>query len=129
MFFYHVNVGYPLLDEGSRYLAPIRDVVWAAHAGARYARRRSATGRMPAPRPDFREQVWQHEIAADAGGEVPVAVVNDRLGARLRGGDPQGPAALLLRVAEFSGRRTMPWASSRRRTMCWVTSRRGSAAR
>src|SRR6478735_9285235 len=36
MFFYHVNLGYPLLDEGSRYLAPIRDVVWAAHAGPRY---------------------------------------------------------------------------------------------
>ena len=32
MFFYHVNLGYPLLDEGARYLAPIEDVVFAAHA-------------------------------------------------------------------------------------------------
>ena len=43
MFFYHVNVGYPVLDEGSRYLAPIEDVVFAAHAGERYRRRASAT--------------------------------------------------------------------------------------
>ena len=34
MFMYHINVGHPLLDEGARYLAPIRDVVWAAHADA-----------------------------------------------------------------------------------------------
>ena len=26
MLCYHLNVGYPVLDEGSRYLAPIRDV-------------------------------------------------------------------------------------------------------
>ena len=25
MFFYHINLGYPVIDEGSRYLAPIRD--------------------------------------------------------------------------------------------------------
>ena len=30
MFFYHVNLGAPLLAEGARYLAPIADVVWAA---------------------------------------------------------------------------------------------------
>ena len=29
MYFYHINVSHPVLDEGSRYLAPIRDVVWA----------------------------------------------------------------------------------------------------
>jgi hypothetical protein len=34
---------------------------------------------MPAPRLDFHEQVWQHELAADGNGEVPVALVNDRL--------------------------------------------------
>ena len=70
MFFYHVNVGYPLLDEGSRYLAPIEDVVWAAHAasaiaaqGVGYRTRAGAARR-------FREQVWQHELAADAAGET-----------------------------------------------------------
>ncbi len=29
---------------------------------------------------NFHEQVWQHEMATDLNGEVPVALVNDRLG-------------------------------------------------
>ncbi|RWE29520.1 MAG: DUF4432 family protein [Mesorhizobium sp.] len=80
MYFYHVNVSHPLLDEGSRYLAPIRDVVWAGHAGERYAAQEVGYRTAPAPQPGFSEQVWQHEMAADAKGEVPVAVVNDRIG-------------------------------------------------
>ncbi|UCI22105.1 aldose 1-epimerase family protein [Mesorhizobium sp. B2-1-8] len=80
MYFYHVNVSHPLLDEGSRYLAPIRDVVWAGHAGDRYKAQGVGYRTTPAPQPGFSEQVWQHEMAADAHGEVPVAVVNDRIG-------------------------------------------------
>ncbi|WP_027141520.1 aldose 1-epimerase family protein [Mesorhizobium sp. WSM3626] len=80
MYFYHVNVSHPLLDEGSRYLAPIRDVVWAGHAGERYEAQGVGYRTAPAPQPSFSEQVWQHEMAADAHGEVPVAVVNDRIG-------------------------------------------------
>ncbi len=80
MFFYHVNVGYPLLDEGSRYLAPIADVVYASHAGEAYRRQGVGYRTAPAPRDGFREQVWEHETRAGAHGEVPVALVNDRLG-------------------------------------------------
>jgi hypothetical protein len=80
MFFYHVNVGHPVLDEGSRYLAPIKDVLWASHAGELYRSQKVGYRTVPAPRPAFREQVWQHEVSADRRGEVPVAVVNDRLG-------------------------------------------------
>jgi hypothetical protein len=80
MYFYHVNVSHPLLDEGSRYLAPIKDVVWAGHAGERYEAQKVGYHTMPAPQLGFSEQVWQHEMAANATGEVPVAVVNDRLG-------------------------------------------------
>ena len=79
MFFYHVNLGYPVLDEGSRYLAPIRETVWAAHADA-YRRQGVGYRTMSAPQQDFREQVWEHETAADATGRVPVALVNDRIG-------------------------------------------------
>ena len=79
MFFYHINIGAPVLAEGSRYLAPITDVVWAAHA-ARYVAQGVGYQRIPAPQDGFAEQVWQHETAADATGEVPVALVNDRLG-------------------------------------------------
>jgi hypothetical protein len=80
MFFYHVNVGYPVLDEAARYVAPIRDVVWAAHAGAAYEGQGVGYRTMPPPRHPFREQVWQHEMVADSDGRVPVALVNDRIG-------------------------------------------------
>ncbi|TIS55455.1 aldose 1-epimerase family protein [Mesorhizobium sp.] len=80
MYFYHINVSHPLLDEGSRYLAPIRDVVWVGHAGERYQAQKVGYRTVPAPQLGFSEQVWQHELGADGAGEVPVAVVNDRLG-------------------------------------------------
>ena len=78
MFFYHVNIGAPLLEAGARYLAPIVDVVWAAHA-SRYLAQNVGYQTVPAPQDGFAEQVWQHEAAADAQGQVPVALVNDRL--------------------------------------------------
>jgi hypothetical protein len=78
MFFYHVNLGYPLLDEGARYLAPIEDVVFATHAD-RYRAQGVGYRRVAAPSDDFIEQVWQHETSADAAGETHVALVNDRL--------------------------------------------------
>jgi hypothetical protein len=80
MFFYHVNISHPLLDEGARYVAPVRDVVWAAHAGADYRRQHAGYRTLSGPKLGFREQVWQHELGADAEGESPVMVANDRLG-------------------------------------------------
>jgi hypothetical protein len=80
MFCYHINVGHPVLAEGSRYLAPISDVVWAAHAGDAYRRQAVGYRRLPGPQHGFHEQVWQHELAADGNSAVPVAVVNDALG-------------------------------------------------
>lgn len=83
MFFYHVNLGAPLLGEGARYLAPIADVVWAGHVD-RYSDQGVGYQRIPAPQEQFAEQVWQHETAADVEGWVPVALVNDRLGLGLQ---------------------------------------------
>jgi len=80
MLCYHINVGHPVLEQGSRYLAPIRDVVWAAHAGEEYRRQDTGYRTLPGPKLDFHEQVWQHELDADDAGAVPVALVNDRLG-------------------------------------------------
>ena len=80
MYCYHINVGHPVLEEGARYLAPIADVVWAAHAGEDYRRQGVGYRTMPAPQRDFHEQVWQHELAPDADGRQSVALVNDRLG-------------------------------------------------
>jgi Domain of unknown function (DUF4432) len=80
MFCYHINIGHPVLAEGSRYLAPIRDVVWAAHAGADYRKQKVGYRTAPEPTERFHEQVWQHELAADGDGRSPVALVNDALG-------------------------------------------------
>ena len=79
MFFYHVNVSYPLIDEGARYVAPIKDVIWAAHAGDGYRAQNVGYRTIPGPQHGFREQVWQHELACDRAGEVPVAVINERI--------------------------------------------------
>lgn len=79
MLCYHINLGYPLLDAGAEYVAPVSDVVWAGHAGEAY--RAQATGYrfLSGPADRFHEQVWQHEMAADDIGRVSVAVLNDRL--------------------------------------------------
>ena len=50
MYCYHINVGHPVLDEGSRYLAPIRDVVWAAHAGVDYRKQGVGYRTLSAPK-------------------------------------------------------------------------------
>jgi Domain of unknown function (DUF4432) len=80
MLLYHVNLGYPLLDDGADYVAPIRDVLWAGHAGENYRAQNVGYATVPAPIDRFSEQVWQHEMAADKSGEVPVALLNDNLG-------------------------------------------------
>jgi hypothetical protein len=79
MLLYHISVGHPVLAEGSRYLAPITHTPWAAHA-VQYTAQGIGYRVMPAPIVNFTEQVWQHAMAADAAGLVPVALVNDALG-------------------------------------------------
>ena len=80
MYCYHINIGHPVLAEGSRYLAPVSETVWAAHAGEDYRKQGVGYRRLSGPRMNFHEQVWQHEMLADAARRVPVAVVNDGLG-------------------------------------------------
>lgn len=80
MLLYHIDIGHPLLSEGSRYVAPVKDVVWAAHAGADYRKQGVTYKTFSGPREGYREQVWQFEMGADSAGQVPVAVVNDALG-------------------------------------------------
>lgn len=79
MFFYHINLGYPLIDEGSRYVAPIADVVWASHETVGLEKQGVGYAKCPAPMPDFSEQVWEYDMQADGKGMVPVAVINDAL--------------------------------------------------
>lgn len=78
MLCYHINVGHPILAEGARYVAPIEDVVWAAHQDT-YEDQGVGYARIAGPADRFREQVWQHEMKADASGNVAIALINDSL--------------------------------------------------
>jgi Domain of unknown function (DUF4432) len=75
MFLYHINISHPVLDSGACYLAPIRHTIWAAHA---QDLRKQGVGHrnLPEPQSNFHEQVFEHAMAADSNGQVPVAVVN-----------------------------------------------------
>lgn len=75
MLLYHINLGYPLLDAGSRYIAPVRHTLWASHEKQL---RDQGVGYLTQPRPTegFVEQVFEHSLAADGDGRVPAALVN-----------------------------------------------------
>jgi Domain of unknown function (DUF4432) len=77
MLLYHFNFGYPLLDEGSEFLAPIREIVHAVHE-----LRRQGTGyrTQGPPQPDFSEQVYQHEVVAGSDGIASALLINPWLG-------------------------------------------------
>ncbi|WP_329237001.1 aldose 1-epimerase family protein [Actinoallomurus sp. NBC_01490] len=77
MFLYHINLGWPLLDQGSRFLAPVRDTVWRSDSVVEQGVDNRV---LPAPLPGFVEQVYEHELASDAKGLTGAALVNDRLG-------------------------------------------------
>jgi hypothetical protein len=74
MFLYHCNVGYPIVDEGSELLVPARATT--TDYGVPIAGYRTLSG----PTGDFTEACFEHELAAEPDGTVPVAVVNRALG-------------------------------------------------
>jgi hypothetical protein len=75
MYLYHINAGYPVLDDGSEFIAPIRHTIWAAHE-ERLKDQGVGYRTQPAPQETFYEQVYEHAVEADAENKVPVALVN-----------------------------------------------------
>ncbi|MFP4502334.1 MAG: aldose 1-epimerase family protein [Candidatus Hydrogenedentota bacterium] len=73
MILYHCNIGWPVLDEGTRFIAPTRMVT-----------PRDATARdgiehwqhMHGPAPDYAEKVYSHDMTAAGDGTVTTALVN-----------------------------------------------------
>jgi hypothetical protein len=74
MLLYHVNAGFPVVDEGAEVLVP------ALKAEARGDHPLEGYRVLRAPAPGFVEEVFEHENAAEPDGTVPVAVVNRELG-------------------------------------------------
>ena len=73
MFLYHVNVGWPLLDEGSTFDAPIADTVWRSDSVAEQGVSHLV---FPGPQPGFAEQVYEHVLTPDPDGRQRVRVAN-----------------------------------------------------
>lgn len=77
MLLYHINIGYPLLDEGVELCIP------AQHTEPRDDAARpglSHWASMTAPVDRFPEQVFYHRLNADENGMTLVAVINRKLG-------------------------------------------------
>jgi hypothetical protein len=74
MYLYHVNVGWPVVDDGTDYLIP-------APAGTPVASYPTVGyRRLTAPKPGCREECYEHAVVAEPDGTVPVGLVNRRLG-------------------------------------------------
>jgi uncharacterized protein DUF4432 len=74
MLLYHINVGWPVLDDGAELLVPARSV------DARGDHPVDGYTTFHGPEPGYVEQVFEHDVATEPDGTVPVAVVNPRLG-------------------------------------------------
>jgi hypothetical protein len=70
MYLYHVNFGWPVVDEGSELLVPARSVAAAGDYPA------EGYGRLHAPEAGYVERVFEWEPVAEGDGGVPVAIVN-----------------------------------------------------
>lgn len=81
MLLYHINIGYPLLDEGAELVVPTKSVT---------PRDETSTGHeaewnvMDAPKENEPEYVFIHEPVADENGNVVVCVLNHKLGLGLK---------------------------------------------
>jgi hypothetical protein len=77
MMLYHVNAGFPVVDEGSRLIAPTTRVTPRdadAEAGV------GTHGVFSAPVAGYAEQVFVHEMAAAGDGYVTAGLVNPSIG-------------------------------------------------
>lgn len=70
MLLYHINVGFPVVDEGAEILVPTRSVTPRGDYPTDGYRA------IDGPEPDAYERVFEHDILPEADGTVPVAVIN-----------------------------------------------------
>lgn len=74
MYLYHVNIGFPVVDEGAELLVPATGVTPRGDYSAEGYRR------LDAPAPAHYERVYEHGFVSEANGKTPVAIVNRALG-------------------------------------------------
>lgn len=76
MFFYHINVGYPILDEGA-YMVSASRKVWAKTESSLAAI--DSYQMCHGPAQDGKELQYFHEVMPDENGIATVALINDKL--------------------------------------------------
>lgn len=77
MFVYHCNPGFPILDEGSRFLVNSeRTTEWLEDREVGPDAYQTALG----PQEEILDEVFVHRAKADGDGMVNVGLINDRLG-------------------------------------------------
>lgn len=81
MLLYHINIGYPLLDEGAELCLPTRSVTPRDEVSKGHEQQWNT---MDAPKENEPEYVFIHQPVADKDGNVIVCVLNDALGLGLR---------------------------------------------
>jgi hypothetical protein len=83
MILYHINLGFPLLQAGSRLVAPSEEVISRDDVAAKGL---AEHARFQAPTRGYAEQVFFHRMRVDQDGLVRVALINDalHLGLQLR---------------------------------------------
>ncbi|MFB2599981.1 DUF4432 family protein [Herbiconiux sp. P17] len=72
MFLYHLNFGWPIVDEGTEFVAPIASHLWASDSVASQG---VSYRHLPAPIDGFVEQVSEHELVVGPDGRHRVALV------------------------------------------------------
>jgi hypothetical protein len=80
MLLYHINVGFPFVDDGAEFLAPFAAEPAVLSGNVAEA---DEYKRFIAPQKDWVQQTFQHAMRGGPDGRVPVAIVNPKLG---RGG-------------------------------------------
>ncbi|MBI3947631.1 MAG: aldose 1-epimerase family protein [Armatimonadetes bacterium] len=73
MLLYHVNLGFPVVDDGTVLVAPSRAVT---PRDAEAEEGKEAYAEFRGPRRGYREKVYYHEMRPESDGLVPVALVN-----------------------------------------------------
>jgi hypothetical protein len=75
MLLYHINIGYPVLDQHSEFLAPFAGPPRLLFGEADVLSEESYTRFLP-PQKNWTQQTFEHDLQAGPDGRVPVALVN-----------------------------------------------------
>jgi hypothetical protein len=90
MYLYHVNIGFPAVDDGARLLSPTRE--WRPRDAEAEAGQKEWP-RFQAPTPGYQEKVYFHDLATDAQGHGAGQLPGDGPRPRAPAGRPAVPGA------------------------------------